>query len=302
MKHNLPLGVALSLLSALAYSSQTALIKTLAVHLPPLPVVIFIQSLMSLLFILPLIFKNGTTGAKKILTTQNIKLQFLRSIFSLSTSYLLFYAVTFIPLVNGLLLANTAPLIIPFIGYLFMSQKINHRLWIPIIIGYIGVIIVLHPDIKILNPASLLAFGAAITTASTMLIMRRLSATDAIQTTAFYFFLFSTLISGLISIAFWTPITIEIALVMVTIGVLYFTAQYLSTSALKYINAQLFASLYYANIIYAVLISLFVWSILPTTATFIGMAFIFFGGIFCIRVEHRAKNLNQGELNYAKKN
>lgn len=304
MKYNLPLGVVLGLMAALAYASQTAMVKALITQLPPLPVVIFIQSLVSLLLILPLIFKNGSLKAKRILTTHNVKLHLLRTFFSLSISYLLFYAVTFIPLVNGLLLANTGPLIIPFIGYLFLSQKINHRLWVPILTGYLGVIIVLHPDARIFNPASLLALAAAVSMASTMLTVRKLSATDSTETIAFYFFLFSTLASGLISIAFWAPINPSMMLMMAIIGLLYFLTQYASTAALKYINAQLVGSLFYSNIIYAAIISLFVWDILPSMATLLGMVLIILGGILCIRVEHtsklRALNLKQGKLQYAK--
>src|SRR5579885_2089998 len=267
MKHNLPLGVVLSLFAALLYSSQTAIIKTQAAVLPPLPVVIFIQSVISLILILPLILKNGPSGAKKILASSKLSLHLIRTVFSLSISYLLFYAVTYIPLVNGMLLANTAPLIVPFLAYLAFSQKINHRLWFPILTGYVGVAIVLHPDSSIFNPASILALGAGVAMASTMLTVRKLSATEATETTAFYFFLFSSIISGIISIKFWTPVSTHMLLIMAAIGAFYFATQYASTMALKYINAQLVASLFYSNIIYAAVISQFVWHTLPTPYT-----------------------------------
>ena len=286
MKYNLPLGIALSLLASLFYASQTAIVKAQAAALPPLPVVIFIQSLVSLLLILPLLFKNGTSGATRIVTTQKLHLHFLRTLFSLSISFLLFYAVTFIPLVNGMLLANTAPLIVPFIAYLFLSQTINHRLWLPILTGFAGVILVLNPDARIFNPASLLALGAALAMASTMLTVRRLAATEATETTAFYFLLFSTLISGVIAIKFWMPVNIHMLLLMASIGTLYFLTQYASTAALRYINAQLVGTLFYSNIIYAAVISLFIWHILPGATTLLGMVLIIAGGILCIRVEH----------------
>lgn len=304
MKHHLSLGIILSLLAALFYSSQTALVKASAPALPPLPVVIFIQSLVSLLLILPVIFKNGLNPGKKILATHRIKLHILRTIFSLSISYLLFSAVLFIPLVNGMLLANTAPLIVPFIAYLFLSEKMNHRLWVPILIGYSGVALVLHPDSRLFNSGSLLALGAGVALASTMLTVRKLSTTEATETTAFYFFLFSTIISGIISLTFWTPVSLHMWLIMSCIGALYFFCQYASTAALKYVNAQLVGSLFYSNIIYATVISQFVWHTLPSYLTVVGMVFIIIGGILCIRVEHntkiRAMVPSQGELHYVK--
>ena len=286
MNYNLPLGIMLSLLASFFYASQTAIIKVQAGALPPLPVVIFIQSLVSLILILPFLFKNGSSNVRRILTTQKLHLHFLRTLFSLSISFLLFYAVTFIPLVNGMLLANTAPLMVPFIAYLFLSQKINHHLWLPILTGFAGVIMVLNPDARIFNPASLLALGAAVAMASTMLTVRRLAVTESTETTAFYFFLLSTIISSVIAIKFWIPVNLHMLLVMASIGALYFLTQYASTAALRYINAQLVGTLFYSNIIYAAVMSLFIWHILPGATTLVGMVLIIAGGIYYIRVEH----------------
>ena len=208
MKNNLPLGVILSLICAFLYSSQTTLIKLEASYLPPLPVIIFFQSLVALLLILPIVFRSGYREAKQVIITKKLKLHFLRTIFSLSISFLLFYAITYIPLVNGILLANTAPLMVPFLGYFFLSQKINHRLWLPIIIGLAGVTLVLQPDVRIFNSASLLALAAACAMAASMLTVRKLSATESTHTTAFYFFFLSTLLSGVIAIKFLTPISV----------------------------------------------------------------------------------------------
>lgn len=186
MNRDLFLGIVLSLTGAFLYSLQTTFVKTYADHLP-LSMIVFVQSAVSLLFILPVIFKNGIKHAQKTFKTKQIHIQLLRTICSLSTSYLLFYSVQYIPLVNAMLLANTSPLIVPFIGYLFLSQEINHRLWVPIIIGLIGVGLVLHPDARIFHPASLLALGAAISMAVSMLCVRKLSSTDSSETTTFYF-------------------------------------------------------------------------------------------------------------------
>ncbi len=285
MNQNLFLGVILSLFGAMSYSTQTAIVKLQATALPPLPVVIFIQSLVALMLMLPVILRHGPVKARKIMMTKNVKLHLLRTIFSLSISYLLFYAVTFIPLVNAMLLANTSPFIVPLLGWLFLSQKINHRLWVPILIGFIGVILVLKPDARILNPASLLALGAAVGMASSLLTVRKIAATESTETTAFYFFLLSTIISGIIALNFWSPLSMKTSLIMAAIGALYFVTQYAMTAAIKFTNPQLVGSLFYSNIIYAAIISIFVWNLLPSASTLSGMVLIILGGILCIRVE-----------------
>jgi drug/metabolite transporter (DMT)-like permease len=292
MKNNLFLGVLLSLFGALFYSVQTSVVKGQGIGLPPLPVVIFMQSLIALALMLPLVFKGGVGKARQKLATNKLGLHVLRALFSLGISFLLFYSVRYIPLVNGLLLANTAPLIVPFIGYFFLSQKINHKLWVPILVGFAGVLIVLHPDERIFNPASFLAMGAAVCMSLSLLTVRQLSATDSSEAITFYFFLFSTLISGAIAIKFWVPLTVRMFDVMTIIGILYFLTQYTMSYALRFSNAQLVGALFYANIIYAAIISQVVWHILPSMLTFAGMLLVVIGGILCIRVEQQVKQGN----------
>lgn len=306
MKHNLFLGVLFALSGAFLYSTQTALIKAQASILPPIPVVIFIQSVISLTLILPLMFKKGLIEVPQRFKTQQLKLQFLRTIFSLALSYALFYAVQYIPLVNAMLLANTAPLIVPFLAYLFLAKKINHRLWVPILIGFTGVALVLRPGSVILDPASLLALGAAVLMAATVISVRKLSKTDSTETTGFYFFLFSTIISGVIATQFWVPITSEMFLMMLLIGVIYFLTQYASMNALRFASAQLVSTLFYSNIIYAAIISFVVWNTVPSLFTLCGMLLIVFGGILCIRESHQLQKRNEllqkGDLQYVKEN
>jgi drug/metabolite transporter (DMT)-like permease len=175
---------------------------------------------------------------------------------------------------------------VPFVGYLFFSEKINHKLWMPVLLGYAGVAIVLNPDSNFFNPAALLAFGSAIALAFTVQVVRKLTATDSITTITFYFLIFSTLLSGIISIPFWQPVSTAQLIIMAEIGALYFSSQYLANASMKYANPQLISSLMYSNVIYAAIISLLVWNILPSLHTVIGIILVVVGSIACIRIEH----------------
>lgn len=284
MNRNLFLGVVLSLTGAFLYSLQTALVKMYADHLP-LSMIVFAQSAVSLLLILPVILKNGLNHAKKTFVTKQVHIQLLRTVCSLSTSYLLFYSVQYIPLVNAMLLANTSPLIVPFIGYLFLSQEINHRLWIPIITGLVGVALVLHPDARIFHPSSLLALGAAVSMAVSMLAVRKLSSTDSSETTTFYFLFFSSCISGAIALHDWEFLSIRLWSIIIGIGVLYFLVQYSMTYALRYSSAQLISPLFYSVVVFSALISFIAWHTLPDISTLTGICLTIIGGICCIRAE-----------------
>lgn len=289
MKNHLILGAFLSLLGAFFYAAQTALVKLFAHDMPPLPVVIFVQSAIALIFMLPLIFRKGFRGSHKRLATKRLPLHILRALFSLGISFLLFYAVTVIPLVNAMLLVNTSPLIVPFVSYIFLGEKMNHRLWIPVLIAFAGVACVLHPHGNLFNPAMLLALGAAICMSVTLLSVRKLSHTDSSETISFWFFLLSTLISGIIALFFLKPISLFALGVMSLIGLLYFLTQYTMANALKYANAQIVGALFYATIIYATFFSVFINHIIPDSLTKYGIILVMTGGIMCILTERRSQ-------------
>jgi drug/metabolite transporter (DMT)-like permease len=239
------------------------------------------------MLIIPIIFKNGFVLSQSIFKTQRVGLHIWRSIFSLCISFSLFYAVQYMPLVNAMLLANTVPFIVPFLAFFFLSQKINHRLWVPLMVGFIGVGMVLHPDAHSFNAASLLALIAAVMMGASLLVVRQISRTESTETTILYFFIFSTLISGILSIPFWTPLQDHALWIMILIGVLYFLTQYGFTAALRFVEAQLVGSLMYANIVYSALISIFFWGVYPNWQTYCGMLFIIVGGIYCIHVANQ---------------
>ncbi len=282
MKNALWLGVILTLLGSLFYSVQTGVIKDVGSTLPPLPVIVFIQSLVSFLLFIPIIFRNGIANSHEVFKTKRIGLHILRSIFSLTISFSLFYAVQYMPFVNAMLLANTVPFIVPFLAYFFLSKKINHRLWAPIFVGFIGVGLVLHPDTHSFNMASFLALFAAVMMSATMLTVGQLGQTESTETTVLYFFIFSTVISAVLAIPFWTKFDSHAMWMMVLIGLLYFLTQYAFTAALRFAEPQLVSSLMYVNIIYSVFISIFAWSVYPDWLTYTGMILIISGGIFCI--------------------
>ncbi len=292
MKNNLKLGVGMTLLSSLSYAVLTAIVKMQSGHVPT-PVIVFIQSIVTLILIAPFMLKDGLQAARGCLNSRSIHLHFIRTLFSLGISYFLFLAVAHIPLVNGLLLANTAPLMVPFLAFFMMSQKMNHRLWLPILIGFVGIILVLHPEPSSFNPAALLALAAGFCMAMSMLLVRMASKEDSSATISFYYFLFSTLISGIIAIKYWIPISGPLLAILILEGSLFFIVQFSLATALKNSPAELVSSLYYSNIVFGAIITAFVWHVHLSWLTIVGIVLTCLGGIFCIMVQSKANRIVQ---------
>lgn len=287
----LKIGISMTLLSAFAYAVLTAIVKSQSAMVP-LPIIVFVQSLVTLLLILPIIFKNGMRTAIQTLRSPHIFTHLIRTLFSLGISYFLFLAVAYIPLVNAVLLANTAPLLVPFIAYFFLRQKINHNLWIPILIGFAGITIVLHPNLHNFNFASLAALAAGFCMATSMLLVRKTASKDSSITISFYYFLFSTIVSGIIVIWFWIPLPLHTFLILIAEGVIFFIVQFSLAIALKNAPAELVSSLYYSNIIFAAIIEMIIWKSGLSFLTISGIILTAVGGILCIRAQSRYARIN----------
>ncbi len=283
MNSKLSLGAGLAVLSAFTYALQTAIVKQLGGQVST-PVLVFVQSAVCLALILPLLFVGGS--AREKVRTAHLKIHFFRTIFSLGISYFLFYAVKFIPLVDAVLLANTAPLLIPIIGFLFMSRRLNHRLWLPLIIGFLGIILVLHPDSQVFSSASFLALGAGICMATSVILISE-AKQDSSLTRAFYYFLFSVPISGLGAILFWTPLTLPLLGILIVIGVLFFIVQLSLVYAVTYTHPQTVGTLYLSNILFAAIIGFFVWHTPISLLAGMGIVLTTIGAIYTIRVQSK---------------
>ncbi|HVV68103.1 MAG TPA: DMT family transporter [Gammaproteobacteria bacterium] len=286
MKNLSSLGMSLALISALAYAIQTAIVKHISGQIST-PMLVFIQSTVCFILILPLILAKGRRFALQTLRTAHPIIHFFRTIFSLGISYFLFYAVKFIPLVDAVLLANTAPLLVPIIGFLFMSRGLNHRLWLPLIIGFLGIIFILKPDSQVFSSASFLALGAGICMATSIIFISE-AKEDSGLTRAFYYFIFSVPISALGALWFWSPITLSVFAVAIGIGILFFIVQLTLVYAVKYTHVQIVSTLYLSNILFAAIISVIIWHTPVTASILAGILLTIAGAVFTIRAQATA--------------
>jgi drug/metabolite transporter (DMT)-like permease len=305
VKHRLFLGISFTLLAMLAYSLLAVLVKTHASTLP-IPIVIFAQCMLCCAFMLMIVLtQSGFKGLRGSLKTMVFPLHMIRILANLSINYLLFFSVKYIPLVNSMLLANTAPLMVPFIAYFFMRQKINHQLWLPLCIGFIGVSIVLRPSGDFFQAGGLLALGAAATSAITLVVVRKLSATESPTTINLYFFLFATFIAAFIAFPYRIPLSFDLCKILFIMGILFFICQYLMTYALIFIHAELVGALMYSRVIYSALLSIVLWQFFPSPLCLLGISLAFVGCLWCIYIEYAhhqlAKQTDTEQSDYALK-
>ncbi len=105
--------------------------------------------------------------------------QGLRAVFLLGSTILNFIALQYLPLTQTVSITFAAPLIVTALAGPILGEWAGPRRWAAIVVGFAGVIVVVHPEPGAFQPAALYSVAAAFCYAGYALTTRQLSATES---------------------------------------------------------------------------------------------------------------------------
>src|SRR3990167_3222530 len=277
-QQNIKLGVFYATISALSFALMSVLVKKIGNNLPT-SMLIFFRFGVSLILLLPWAIKNPDFTFKVHKPAQYI----IRILAALLALFFVFYAIKFIPLVDALLLNNTSPLFVPLIAWLLVGAKTPAKALFGIALGFLGIAIILHPGLKIISFASLIALVSGLLAALAIVQMRLISKTSQTIQMLFYYFLVSTIISGVIA-AFQlkSPLGYETWFLLLGIGI--FGTLYQVFATLAYVTApvRLVSPLVFLTVIFGGLFDWLMWGNTPNLLTYSGALLVIIGAIITI--------------------
>jgi drug/metabolite transporter (DMT)-like permease len=273
----LALAVFLSLLVWFIFTCMTALSKS-AQKTASIPMILLFQNCIGVLFTLPYVIKHHFHK----ITETNFRLIIIRSISGQLNFGFLLLAIQDISLANSMLLNNTAPLIIPILAWLWLSQKVQLKIWPGLIIGFIGVLCILKPNQQIFSLGAIYALTAAFCLAVVMMSLRLLAFKEHPFTVLFYFFLTGLLIAVPLSFFYWTSLDMETVLKLIGIGILMCVGQYILVLSFRFAKPITLAPFSFSAIVYALFFDWILWNTVPDYISFLGILLVCIGGIFTI--------------------
>ena len=128
---------------------------------------------------------------------------------------------------------------------------------------------------------------AAVSAAFALMFLRSMSGREHAVTITFYFFLTSTVCSGLTALGGWPSPTREQWIVLVSTGLLGVCGQLLMTYSYRYAEASTIAPLEYSSLIVAVTIGYFVFGETPHVSTWIGAPLVITAGLIILWREYQ---------------
>lgn len=214
------------------------------------------------------------------LRTSRIWLHILRAGAGLLSQVLMFAAVKKMPLVNAVLLSNSAPLFIPLVTWAWLKERIGGMVWVSLFVGFAGVILILRPSLELLsNPAALIAISAALFSAFALVSVNQLSNTEPARRILFYYFLFSSAAAAPFAFFKWKAPTVREWLYLGGIGLTMALSQLLIILAYKQATAERIAPFNYTVVIFSGLIGWIVWDNTPGFLALVGVLLVTAGGI-----------------------
>lgn len=270
-------GVLYAIISAFSFAMMSVFVKKIGADLPT-AIPIFFRFATSFVLLLPWVVRNPAFQFKIHQPWRYVT----RILSALLALFLMFYALKFIPLVNALLLNNTAPLFVPMIAYLLTGAKTPPKAWLGILIGFMGIALILHPNQQIFSTASLIALASGILAALAIVEMRIVSKTSSTIQMLFYYFLMSTIVSGVAAVWQWQTPTAPIWLLLIGVGI--FGTLYQVFATLAYVTApvRLISPLMFFMVIFGGLLDWLFWDRTPNAITLIGAVVIIGGSIMTI--------------------
>ncbi len=273
--------IGLFILSMLFFAVTYALYKACEPFLPN-TLILFFQNLCSLIIISPFALKGG----KKALVTSKLPLIALRSLFGLIGVYLLTLALKTVNLSEVVLLNNSAPLYIPLIVWLWHKEKISYKLWIGLIIGFLGIFIILRPGFDSLQAGLIFGFFSGIATAFMFVVVRQIAQEPFLRILFYYFLFFCLVLSPFLWFHWALPPPI-VWLYIILAAITMIGAQTCMTIALRHATAHETSPFIYTSVIFAGLIDWIFWNIKPDYISGIGMVVVIIGCVVTLLITHK---------------
>ncbi|ARN76119.1 DMT family transporter [Oceanicoccus sagamiensis] len=277
-EQNLVKGIALGVLTVFLGSSVSAVGKHLTDQVDIATIVLF-QYLICFICTLPWLLRKGVSALK----TDYLSHHIIRGVSGCLAFYAFYFALKYIPLVDASMLRNTAPLMVPMVLFIAFSIKIPKSRWLPLMIGFIGVAVMLQPGQSGASWWHLLGLASGLGLSLSMVYTRVLSQKESEGQILFYYFLIS-LVFVIPFFAFnYQPIPPAALPWLIYIGITMYFTFVLYTKAYKYVKPSILSPTSYFSVVFAGVFEWLIWGHIPSMITILGILLVVSGGLLVLR-------------------
>ena len=270
-------GIFLMLSAVLIFASMDTMAKYLARYYP-VPNLVWARYTVHLLFMLVFLAPRLRL---RLLRTSHLGLQILRALLLLGSTFFFFNALRFLPLAEASAIGFVTPLLVTAFSVPLLGEKVGLRRWSAVLVGFCGVLIVLHPGSGLLTWAAALPLASSVCFSLYQIITRKLSATENPFATLFYAAAVGALaMTAVLPFEWVTPTSIWHGALIVVLGLLGGIGHFILIKAFERASASVLAPFGYTQLLYTTLLGYLVFNALPDRWSILGMLVIAASGLY----------------------
>jgi drug/metabolite transporter (DMT)-like permease len=280
------------MLAAVAvFSAMDASMKVLTHSYPPLEV----SCLRGLSSVPVILLGVAWRGAWRQLRPIRWRAHVIRAALAVATLSLFVLSLRTLLLSETYALFLCEPLIVTALSALLLREHVGWHRWGAILIGFGGVVIMLHP-----NPEHFISAGAAAALSSALcyalgaLTIRVLAREESTLSVAFSCVLAVGLVNGLLAAPHWIPLRMTHWPWIAAVGVSGAIAQLLLVQAFRSASPMVIAPFEYTALLWGLVLDWLLWHTLPGSRTLTGALLVTSTGLYVIYREHRRPAASAG--------
>lgn len=233
MKNIISRGPALFLLSSFLFAVMGVFVKLASPFVSA-------NEIALVRFIIGIILSLALAGAGRVsLAASHKGLLVARGVFGGLAVVFFFTAIEKGTLTNATVLNNTYPIFATVWAAVYLKEKIQISIVMPLIASIAGIVLLIHPDFGELRYGDIFGLISGLLAGFSIVIIRKLRQTESAWSVFFYLSLFGAAFSGVAAIPNFKIPEPEIAGYIVLAGILGTVGQVIMTSAYKYTTASL---------------------------------------------------------------
>ncbi|ADD68786.1 protein of unknown function DUF6 transmembrane [Denitrovibrio acetiphilus DSM 12809] len=276
-------GVLIMFVAAFFFSTMGYFTKMLTAHHNAFEIVFF-RNIVSfaILGVLMLMFRTDNAGGKPLLLI-------MRGFFGFISMFCFFYSISVLPFATASTFHKTSPIFTAVFAGLVLKEKSGLKVWLAILVGFAGVLLVLRPS-HIDHVGAVVGLCGGIIAAMAYTSVRGLAKYYDARTIVMSFSLAGLVGSSLYFLIRYLagdpryhstqfiPTGIDI-FYMILVGVLALIAQWLMSVAYKYGRASVISTVNYVGIIFATVFGYIAGDGWPGLVSMLGIFFVGASGV-----------------------
>jgi drug/metabolite transporter (DMT)-like permease len=269
--------------AALLFAAMGAGVKAASRELPN-SMVVFFRNAVGFVTLLPWLLRGGLAN----LRTRHLGEHLVRGVAGLLAMVCFFYSIAHLRLADAMLLNQSVPLFLPFVESVWLREPLPERIFGPILVGFLGLVLILKPGTGLFEPAALVGALSAVFAAVAQVGIRRLTRTEPTTRIVFYFAVIASLLSGLPLARTWVTPSPRLWAVLLVLGTLATFGQLCLTRAYAHAPAAQVGPFIYAGPVFASVLDWLLWGTLPDRVWVVGAVLVAGAAVLALRMRHAA--------------